>query len=62
MFYPSTTLVHVIFIFEMYSCVIRIAIDVNRAVLLDVKVPALGFKLANVLLVMLKHLPIKIQK
>ena len=38
-----------VFIFEMYSLVIKIAILVNSAVLLEDKLPALGINTANVL-------------
>ena len=37
-----------VFNFEMYSLVIKIAILVKSAVLLEIMVPALGFNTANV--------------
>ena len=45
----SRNLVNVIFSFDLYSFVIKIAIDVNRAVLDDLIKPALGFNIATVL-------------
>ena len=43
----------------MYSFVIKIAIDVNRAVELDIITPALGFEIANVLEPIVEADPIK---
>ena len=48
-FIQSLNLVYRIFTFDMYSFVIKIVTDVNGAVLDDIKRPALGFKIANVL-------------
>ena len=40
----SPNLVNPIFSFDIFSFVIKIAIDVNKAVLLDITIPALGNK------------------
>ena len=45
----SCILVYRIFDFEMYSFVIKIAIDVNKAVKIDITKPALGFNIAKLL-------------
>ena len=39
----ARNLVHRIFSFDMYSFVIKIAMDVDRAVLLEITMPTLGF-------------------
>ena len=48
------------FIFDMSSCVIYIAIDVSRALLLVIITPALGFNTANVLQIIAEADPIRI--
>ena len=45
----SRNLVYRVFKFEMYSFVIKIAILVNRDVLLEMVMPALGLNIAKVL-------------
>ena len=44
----------------MYSFVIKIAVDANRAMELDNVKPAIGFKIGNVLEIILEADPIRI--
>ena len=56
----SLNLVYRIFDFDMYSLVIKIAILVISAVLLEITIPALGFNTANVFELIFEADPIKI--
>ena len=56
----SLNLVYRIFNFEVYSLVIKIAILINSAVLLEILIPALRFITANVLELIAEADPIKI--